>query len=222
MCTIGRAKVNNKIQPIPACFTEMVEYWYGLKHDVPIFFEANKYMPWGSGETGMIWGSIYHPDWDCWYDAYVEGSPSMMALYSDKPWTVHVAGVSHVTREKPGGVTFMCKIATYNWDGNNDPYENIARECEDAVADIQQNIDELEDFADVALVTGPHGDITPDAFQILAADGCVMCGGPIFINDHDDITWVGEMGNQPLCYSCLEHHTQAEDDAKNRAVQDSE
>ena len=46
------------------------------------------------------------------------------------------------------------------------------------------------------LYPGPNNKlIQEDAFNSLTAGGCVMCGGNIFLNDSDDIAWVGELCN---------------------------
>ena len=66
----------------------------------------------------------------------------------------------------------------------------------------------LGDDDEITLVDGPHGMITEEAFLKLTQDGCCMCMAPIDEDDHLTISWVGEMGNQPLCYGCLDWTTQ--------------
>jgi hypothetical protein len=34
-----------------------------------------------------------------------------------------------------------------------------------------------------------------------------MCTGPVFMEDAEEIVWIGEMENQPLCKGCLDYHT---------------
>jgi hypothetical protein len=203
MCSLGKAKINGDVQSIPAVYTEMLENWYGLRHDDSLFFEARKFIPWGTGGMGCIVGQIYHPGWDCWFDAYMEATPSIIGLYGGQPWTVHAAAVSHASFQEKGVVMFQVKPVTYMWDGDNSAYENLATEANNEV-ELQERRDAMENEA---IYYGPHGPIDEQGFKALVADGCVMCGANIFPNDHEDLTWVGEMANQPLCYTCLDYST---------------
>ena len=122
-------------------------------------------------------------------------------------------GIDHTSVEgNKDELTIICRIVWYSWHEAKIPEEPVKDTTEeDAIAMSEQDVDEFlddDDYEDV--VKGPHGHyINIDAFEELTKDGCVMCTGPIFVEDCEELEWVGEMDNQPLCMGCLEYQTQA-------------
>ena len=70
------------------------------------------------------------------------------------------------------------------------------------------------------MLSGPHGEVTIRAWERLVQDGCTMCNGPIFRRDHEEITWIGEYNNQPLCLQCLEWSTTMDEERANGYLKD--
>jgi len=219
--SLGKASICGVIRSIPASHVEMLTSWYQIPPAQSLYFKPASYFPWGTAGKGQIYGQIYHADWDCWFDAYVSDvTVHTLGLYGDIGWTVHPVGVDHTNSDHPhSGITFMCRVFKYHWEGDSAAVESLKTE-EKADEDKRRELeaDRITDYeealhedASQPTYRGPHGLVTKDGWFALTTDGCVMCGGPIFIEDADDVTWIGEMNNQPLCMSCLEHHTQVND-----------
>jgi hypothetical protein len=205
---LGKVKINNEYRRIPHVHSEMVRDWYGLDHDIDMYFEPHDFIQWGMTDpSGMIYGQIYHPEWDCWFDARVEDvTKHTMGLYSDAPWTIRIVGVDHSDLVAPrGGCTFMARPVNYCWEGDDSAERSKQAEF------IQTITDEMEEEepapTQIGLYPGPRDDITEEGFYTLTQDGCCQCAQPLYIEDADNITWVGEMSNQPLCFDCLEEAT---------------
>jgi predicted glutamine amidotransferase len=204
---LGKVKIANEYRRIPKAHSEMVTSWYGLTHGEDMFFEPHDFIQWGMTESnGMIYGQLYHEEWDTWFDARVtEVTKFTQGLYGDKPWTVHVIGVDHSDIVSPkGGCTFMCVPVRYEWTGGDSAERNKQAEFIETLTDKMQEEDPVGPPWNIP---GPRGNITEEGYFTLVQDGCVQCGQPLFIEDADDIIWVGEMCNQPMCGECLEHAT---------------
>ncbi len=212
-CTKGKIKINDVYRRIPQSMTVMLKDWYSLSHEKNLCFQPLKYWPNGTSGFGRCYGRIWHEEWDSWFDAYVtDVTSTTMGLYAGKQWTVVAAGVDHTSPHNSvkGGVTFICKIQFHIWNG-----KEVESETE---WDNPNKQTEKIDYGD--LMDGPHGLITVYAWETLVEEGCVMCGEPIFLSDEKEITWVGEMSNQPLCIRCLDTSTKEfEQDETQQKIQ---
>lgn len=233
-CKLGKTRIVETVRTIPSAFTTMIEDWYHLKHDTEMYFVSQKHQPWSNG-FGMVWGQVYHDEWDTWFDAYIpQTTPTSMQLYGSKPWTVVPCAVTHISPHSPkGGCTFICQVVRYEWNG-----VEIEKECPNEHGTKTPLLDTfrersskpgggLVDSHGIEYDTGyegdlkgPHGDVSVRAWEKLTQDGCTMCMGPVFRRDHLDITWVGEYSNQPLCLQCLEWSTQIDRECKHGYLKD--
>lgn len=61
----------------------------------------------------------------------------------------------------------------------------------------------LVDDDDVETYLGPAGAYLDKAtWEKITDDGCCMCARPVYPAEHEEIKWVGECRNQPLCPEC--------------------
>ena len=186
--------VNNKYEPIPEGHKEMVENWYCLDTTQDVYFKPKRFMKWGNSK-GTVIGSAFHPEWCCWFDAVIHHvSIQQYDSHGDYPWTVKVSGIDHrsYVPQAPSGLAFICNVLWFSWT-DKEPEEEVPAETSHDVTDC---------------MPGPHGHyIDLDAWNYLTESGCVMCQQPILPDEADDLMWVGEMENQPLCYACQEDAT---------------
>jgi hypothetical protein len=207
-----RTIINGEMVEIPKPHLEMMEDWYSLNPRKGYCFRPFRYLPFTTGgDAGRMLGRMYHPDWGVWFDAVVPVN-KWQALQYKSDWTMVPQAVDYRNHGLSGDkVCFVGRPQWFSWyDGTIDVDDDlldkdrikIDRKLSDSFLSAQVNSEEPE------LVPGPHGDITKEAFERLTSTGCVMCQAPIFEDDHDTITWVGEMCNQPLCYGCLDYATE--------------
>ena len=196
----GQIDLGGAHRIIPVAMTTMVEDWYHLQHDTELMFDAKNFQCWNTKDgTGAIYGRIWHPEWDTWFDAKVTGvTRHTMQMYKNSAWTVHPVGVAH-----HDGCEFLCKVKFYQWKGEMPGKVDSIEPAEATLLDIHGNEIKLTDDKN-SYLSGPHGEITVEAWWTLCQKGCVMCGTDLFMTDHSDIVWVGEYGNQPLCEDCLD------------------
>jgi predicted glutamine amidotransferase len=196
----GKAMVAGELRRIPDAHVEMLTQWYSLEPGNDYLFEGEEWHAWGRG-TGAIYGRMWHPEWQTWVRAYVVDGTYLSLKGRNYPWTATPIGVDHSAHwvkeddKKANDLTIIMRLAYYDWNGD------VPRE-------------EQTDEPDKALVKGPHGDITTEAYVALCQDGCSMCSGPIFISDHEETLWIGEMGNQPMCKDCSNAATIGSNDAQ--------
>ena len=233
----ARCMIAGNLVEIPKAHEKMLQDWYQTRPSDEIYFIPKAFMPWGTSGIGEVHGKMWHKEWETYFDAKVTGiSQGSARAYmcptkagADPAWTVTAIGCDHTSMS--GGIhelTFILRPKWFSYRGAV-PVEEakpLSYAYEEA---IQAQVDQYErdtsneetyawedgDEVD-QLFPGPHGQITEESFQILTGNGCCMCGGNIDIMEADEIVWVGEMNNQPLCGTCLEEETQGGTyDAKN-------
>lgn len=205
---IPKIEVNGERVAVPKSHLDMLENWYTMDPKKEYCFRPFKYRPLtNNGNEGEMLGRIFHPEWGVWFDARVKCSKSNATQYK-VDWSMVPQGLDFRDHSLSGDkVCFIGRIQWYSWfDGRIDTDDPMLDSKYEPVTQ-----EEVENFAyseEIPLVEGPHGDITKEAFASLTNKGCVMCAGNIDEDDHDTITWVGEMWNQPLCYDCLDFATE--------------
>jgi predicted glutamine amidotransferase len=197
---VGRCNIAGVVRAIPDSMLTMLKEWYMMDPQTEYLFEPKQFVPFGTRMSGVIYGRVWHPDWDSWLPAYVaDGSRVSMTNFGTQ-WTAVPIGVDHSTLEEDAGhaLTIMMRLKYFSYTGP-------------AVEDPEEEPDIIaggpEEEEDEDMLIGPFGEITEKEWVKLTDSGCVMCGGPIFIEDHEDIIWVGEMDNQPMCLGCLDEAT---------------
>lgn len=216
--------INGEHRSIPGAHLGMLTDWYNLTPTDSLCFRQSEYLYWGKskaawGETveGCMYGQIYHPVWEVWLNARVIFiNPGNGARFGAEeghgPWTVHPIGVDHTDFDgnKRNQLTFICRVKYYNWQGDvpSDGEDDKTQEVKGPPIEIEEETDEYEDlYEDV--VKGPRGHyVNIEAWDELTKHGCVMCTGPVMIEDAEEMVWVGEMENQPLCMPCLREATE--------------
>ena len=219
---VGKAMIAGSIRKIPAVHEEMIYDWYHLQFDKECMFIPQAFQPWGTSGYGMVYGKLWHAEWECYFDAYIgDCTAHTMQMYKNSSWTVFPVGVDHTSPNNPrGGTTFITKCKFFKWNGAlpTKPLNEKDKPC--VLIDIHGNEIKLDDDK-ADYVDGPHGDITVEAWWKLCMGGCIMCGDPLFITDHEDITWVGEMENRPVCLKCMEWSTKAVEDNDQRTREET-
>ncbi len=221
-----RLLIGGEYRIIPKIYGDMLKDWYGITLGEGLFFKPGGWMQWNwqnnENDHGNMYGKVFHKEWNAWVHARIPfvGRNQQRDYKNNTGWTVVPIGVDHTSVE--GGkdeLTLICRIVWYSWhdtvpevtedtkvlDTSRDDAKAIDKEVDEWLADDEEGEDSYED-----VVKGPHGHyININAFESLTEDGCVMCSGPVFVEDCEDLVWVGEMENQPLCMGCLDYHTQA-------------
>ena len=219
-----RAMIAGKLKEIPKPHQVMLQEWYQCRPGQDIFFLPKTFLPWGTSGQGEIHGKVFHEEWDSYFDCRVPGVTQVAAQAYMCPgpngtvpaWTVSLIGVDHTDitghTQENHAMTFIGRPKWYNWHGEiprTAGDKEILKQYEEA---LQEQVDDWEvQDEGYGRVTGPHGDITLESYDVLTSDGCVMCGGNLDVTEHEEITWVGEMGNQPLCEACLEYSTRGQE-----------
>jgi len=191
----GKALIAGEIQDIPSSMETILTQWYSFKMGQEYMFKPESFECFGKDNlNGLLHGKVWHPEWGCFINAYVtECTKYTMKTYADREWTAIPMGVDHTDHcdESKNPLTIIMGVKNHTWLG--DKIEDTSHTCED--------VDEVEH------VKGPHGDITLEAWTKLTEAGCAMCAGPLFIEDHDVMLWIGEMQNQPMCPGCFDAAT---------------
>ena len=197
----GKVSICGKVRTIPKAHTEMLS-WYMLGPKQEFAFEPGAYESWGTKPRGIIYGKIWHPEWESWIKARVEGTFLTRDTYSGM-WTFIPLGVDHTSLEgnSKDELTIIGGIKFYSWHGAPTGTITKPSECSTAMDQGSPVMNKEDLYED--LIAGPHGDITVEAFQMLVQDGCAMCGDPVYLTEADTIIWVGEMSNQPMCEECF-------------------
>ena len=209
--------IGGTYREIPEAFLDMTENWYSFVSGVGLYFKPKGWMYWGKktpevsgheSKQGAMYGEIFHPEWNCFLKARIPWVNQRQAeqYKNNKGWTVVPIGIDHTSVDGDRDeLTIICRMVWYSW---HETPPVVKRKISDDKAD-DFILEEEDDFED--MVKGPHGHyISVDAFIKLTEDGCTMCTGPVFIEDAEELEWVGQMGNQPLCMGCLDYHTQAD------------
>lgn len=226
----ARVMIAGELKDIPKAHLTMLEEWYATKPGEEIFFVPRAFMEWGTSGVGEVHGKMFHPEWDAYFDAKVPGvtagsARNYMSLTStgEPPaWTCTAVAVDHtsLTGDKHE-LTFVMRPKWFSWRGakpcpvaEKSLLERV-KEGEEPLLDsyeeaLQEQVDEWMWDTEESQYCGPHGHITEQAFEKLCENGCTMCGGNIDKWDHEEIVWVGEMSNQPLCMDCLEYETKGD------------
>lgn len=191
--------VNGEQIPVPESHKTMLEDWYSTKLTDDMCFQPKRYIPWGNSGLGALYGKVYHEAWNIYFDAVVHNVTQYQKdTYGTSPWTVKPIGIDHSGLEVPGPGSACTIIASVKWFSWQGPVPVVAAENKE---DTAQAIAD-EDTTD--LLRGPHNHlISEESFIKLCEDGCTMCSAPLEMTDHWEIEWIGEMGNQPICHSCI-------------------
>jgi len=208
--------INGEIRKVPKPHLEMIEDWYHINPRKGHCFRPFKFIPYGhNNDEGYMLGRVHHPDWFQWYDARIDNVRRDQAVTYKGDWTMVVAGVDYTDHGLSQEVVcFIGRAQWYTWNGGRVYTQDTFLTDDDEVDRLLEQEGnnappwKMDEDEEVTLVDGPHGMITEEAFEKLTQDGCCMCMAPIDADDHLTISWVGEMGNQPLCYGCLDWTTQ--------------
>jgi len=210
----GKTVINNKVQPIPEVFLEMLQ-WFSLDHTKGYLFKPERFQAWGDNVTGQTYGKVWHPDWQRWMPAYVtDGTSFGMASYGHQ-WTAVPIGINYINMEDDSAdeLTVIMKLKYYNYVGDGGTQDaklpvptTTTIPSPTSKPNSQQiytaDTEEEDDEAWTSLYNGPRGYVSEEAFKELTSKGCCMCSRDIELEEHEDIAWVGEMKNQPLCMEC--------------------
>jgi hypothetical protein len=201
----GRIVINGERRNIPDGHKVMLEEWYQLDVKENYLFEPESFETWNIKDysEGMTRGLLWHPEWKTWMESVMYCTRrSMLNQFKDQSWTVCPIGVSHVSKsEDSNDPVIIVRPQWYSWNGDLPPKD---------MYEYNEEEEEEEEEKKGTLLRGPHGDITVEAWKLLCADGCNMCSVPLFpATDAEDLTWGGEMNNQPLCFGCVEEYTEA-------------
>ena len=205
---------------VPKVQIEMMKEWYMLDPKDQLRFNPKQYIPWDkSGDAGAMYGSVWHNEWECEIDAVVYNTSASQRdnyMAEGQFWTVVPIGVSHTTLEDPDKLMIMCSVKWYSWMGEIKKLsKDVAKTkyCDDDVDgyadDPSYDIVTTDDLVN-DMMPGPHGTyISVSAWLKLTSYGCTMCGAPLYMAESEELEWVGEMQNQPLCPKCLDWSTRS-------------
>lgn len=193
---IPKTMINGERVTIPTAMKEMLTEWYNIDLLSMYCFRPIRWRPYGLlANVGDMLGRMYHPDWGVWFDCIVTQVSKTQATSYKSSWTVVINAIDYRNHGLESETTFVGRAQWFTWN------QSLPTPDDWGTGPTKND-------ADFQLVCGPHGDITAEAFVKLCEAGCVMCTDNIPIADNDSVTWVGEMKNQPLCYECLDWHTQ--------------
>lgn len=199
--------------PVPEVFRDIMS-WFDLKIESRLLFEPREWESYKAGRhttaktlpLGRYHGDVYVPFLDNYVDCVVHNLGHNLEQYIDNEWTVRPvcitwAGDSDMTVHAllvATSVTPECEVPTDEVDEPNTVLGQ--REDEDWSTD-DPLLPDLEEYP------GPFGDCSKDQMEHYLRNGCSMCTGPIDVMDYDDIEWVGEQRDQPICGRCVEDWT---------------
>jgi len=166
-----------------------------LSPDTPL-----KFLPQGwtrypdhKGQThdgyGMSYGTVWIPDWECEWSAVIHNVHEVHAPHT-QAWTVLPYGV---TSADPcdSGLAIIGRVKKFSVD--EPPPEK-----------------EEDDDIPNSLV-GPFGRLCSQLEWLgLTQHGCSHCSCDLLMKEHEDVWWVGEMENSPLCGGCADYLTTGE------------
>jgi hypothetical protein len=174
---------------------------------------------------GAMYGLIYHPEWDCWIEAkipYIRESQARVCKQSNG-WTVVPYAIDHTTVDESSkhGFTIVCRAKWFSWDGQppfpTDSSDSVKKltsgeekqapesDSKLKLHDWEQNFDADDIEEAEEMLKGPRGNyIRVNEWEAITNDGCVMCTGPVYLEDAEEMIWVGEHENQPLCMGCFD------------------
>jgi len=189
----GQIEIDGQLRTIPEVMVDFLKDNSELDPSFLVKFNPEKFVHWGKGhEWGQMVGEIESPAWQgVQLEAVVNNVPKHIAeKMIDQPWTVIPVGLSFSSIDLKDTLCIICKVRSYI-------------EREDLISSSHKEEEEKDDH-----LCGPHGvKITEAAFLMLVKHGCVMCQASISTLDHEELLWVGEMQNQPLCTGCCDYYT---------------
>jgi len=193
----GRCLIAGHIRTIPVAHTKMLETWYGLSPREEYVFKPNTWEQYGHATLGVWYGKMYHEKWRCWLDSYVADGHITSKQNYPGSWTAVPIGIDHTNRysteDDPAELTVIMRLKYYA--------------CDSALYRPYTEDDLLsEPVNDVVVpkkVMGPVGLIPQASWNALTKHGCCECSRDLFLEEADEITWIGEYETQPLCMGCL-------------------
>ena len=213
----GLVMINGSYQPVPEPLATMAYDWYDFAPDVEYYFRPLQYVKWGA-DNGAMYGQIFHEDWGTFFDAVIHNINTFQASrITEKGWSVSVYGVDH--RKAPftqatSDIHFICRHRWLSWH-EKVPSEKVYGETPEEksshdVTEVDEVLRELIDLEPTTMLPGPTGAfISEEKWRQLTGAGCALCSRPLFADCADDILWIGEYGQDPLCLSCAKDWKEA-------------
>lgn len=177
---------------LPKPYTENLKS-FGLLPSDGLKFYPKEHVGWNN-EIGHVEGEVEIPEWGSPIPAKVYG------IYIDDwetnqktNWCIeplYMATIEKLEKGKP--MHELCLIARKRW------FIFIRQDELSIQGSVEERIENKQ-----LLFYGPDNElIRKEKFHALTEDGCVYCSMPIYLKDHDEILWVGENGDDPLCIDC--------------------
>jgi len=176
---------------------------YDMDPAMNLKFKAKSYRGYtGPEKMGLVWGEIEHPEWgDCVFPALLHNVPQGALYKMDKYWTVRPIDVLFCLPDSENNLGFLCNPINYEYVAP-DPLD----EDEDEELVVRQ--EDLLDEGKLVSVVGPHGQIISlNKFYDLTQNGCSRCYRELKPEEYEEIWWMGEGEEDPMCGPCAEECT---------------
>jgi len=198
--SLHRIYLNGKMDDIPEAMLidlDMVtdlccEDYLTFRPETWRAYPKRKDLPDDDQGYGWVEGTVWVPGWETDWGCVVHNVPQHHAdkVCENMPWQVMPYGVTTQV-DKKFGCSIMARVRKYYYP-----------EAEDTV-DFKPEAPE-EDSATDALV-GPFGRYySLEEWQRYTTNGCAHCSRDLEPDEHDEIWWVGEGEQTPLCSTCCD------------------